>query len=112
MRNPCRALLILLLIPPGPARAQGRLPGHAPSTFKAQAFQASNGQSLPYSLFVPRGLPPGQRWPLVVCLHGAGGGTHAATVLADPEQQKKRPCFLMAPACDGRGDRWVKAEFR
>jgi predicted esterase len=81
-------------------------------TFKEHSFKASNGQSLRYSLFTPSDVPPGQRLPLVVCLHGAGGGTHAARVLSEPGHQKKRPCFILAPACDGKGNRWVKADFR
>ena len=92
--------------------AQDRLPGHVPSTFQASLIKASNGQTLRYSLFVPKNLPKDEVLPLVVCLHGIGGGTHAVGVLADPEQQKKRPCFLLAPACDGKGNRWVKAQFR
>src|SRR5262245_24572665 len=92
--------------------AQDRLPGNAPSSFEVHSFKAPNGETLRYSLYIPRELPPGKQLPLVVCLHGAGGGTHAATVLADREQQKKRPCFLLAPACAGKGNRWVKTEFR
>lgn len=92
--------------------AQERLPGNAPATFTVHSFKAANGQTLRYSLFVPKDLPQDARLPLVVCLHGSGGGTHAATVLSSPEQQKKRPCFLLAPACDGKAARWVKAEFR
>src|SRR5688572_691034 len=84
-------------------RAQERLPGNAPATFREFVFKASNGESLRYSLFTPTSAPTEKTLPLVVCLHGAGGGTHAAKVLSEPEQQKKRPCFILAPACEGKG---------
>jgi len=47
----------------------------------------------------------------VLCLHGAGGNTAAANILAGPDMQKKYPCVVMAPACDNRETRWVEAPF-
>lgn len=95
MRIACTCILahVIAMFLCGTGHAQERLPGNAPMTFKEHLFKASNGQSLRYSLFTPGDVPPGQRLPLVVCLHGAGGGTHAANVLSDPGHQKKRPCF-------------------
>jgi dienelactone hydrolase len=114
MCNPWHALLATFLVFPAtaPVHARERLPGNAPSVFAVHSFKAANGETLRYSLYIPKDLPAGKRLPLVVCLHGSGGGTHAATVLADAEQQKKRPCFLLAPACEGKGNRWVQSEFR
>lgn len=114
MRNCQYALVAALLLLPliASVHAQERLPGNAPPTFEVHSFKAPNGETLRYSLYIPKELPTGKQLPLVVCLHGSGGGTHAATVLANPEQQKKRPCFLLAPACEGKGNRWVQAEFR
>lgn len=112
MYNYALAAALLFLQMTASVHAQERLPGNAPATFEAHSFKASNGATLRYSLYVPKELPKDACLPLVVCLHGSGGGTHAATVLADPAQQKKHPCFLLAPACDGKGNRWVKAEFR
>lgn len=114
MRVSCKWLLapVVAMLMVRSALTQERLPGNAPPTFKEHSFKASNGQSLRYSLFAPKDVPVGMALPLVVCLHGAGGGTHAARVLSEPDQQKKRPCFILAPACDGKGNRWVKAEFR
>ena len=82
MRNVCYlspgAFLVLLLT--ASVHSQDRLPGNAPATFTVHSFKASNGQTLRYSLFVPKDLPQDARLPLIVCLHGSGGGTHAATV--------------------------------
>lgn len=92
----------------GPAR-----PGGANSAFEVREFRGSNGQTIRYSLFIPKdraeSAPP---LPLVLCLHGAGGNTDAANRLAVPEMQAKHPCIVMAPACEGKSTRWVKGEFR
>lgn len=114
MPTHCNLLLanIVAMLTLGPALSQERLPGNVPSTFKEYSFKAANGQTLRYSLFEPNDVPAGRTLQLVICLHGAGGGTHAAKVLSEAAQQKKRPCFVFAPACDGKGNRWVKADFR
>jgi predicted peptidase len=85
-------------------------PGGANLAFEVKEFQASNHETLRYSLYVPkeRSAP----LPLVLCLHGSGGGTEAANLLASPASQAKHPCIVMAPACDGRFSRWALSEFR
>lgn len=90
----------------------GRKPGGATAEFEVRQFKAKDGHSLDYSLFVPPGVKAGENLPLVLCLHGAGGNTEAAKVLAAPARQAKHPCFVMAPACDTRGSRWVDSSFR
>jgi hypothetical protein len=67
------------------------------------------GITLPYRLFVPDTLVPGVRYPVVLALHGDGErGTdnriqiewyRIATVWADPVNQAKYPCFVVAPQC-------------
>jgi len=86
-------------------------PGGANAAFQVKEFRASNGQTLRYSLFVPEQKNDAPL-PLVLCLHGAGGNTDAANILAAPAMQAKHPCVVMAPACDGRSTRWVAGEFR
>ena len=63
---------------------------------------------MPYRLFRPQ-MEPGQSYPLVVFLHGSGGsGTDnekqldranwfGGLVWALPENQKRHPCFVVAP---------------
>lgn len=86
-------------------------PGGANAAFSVKEFRASNGQTLRYSLFVPTERSD-ERLPLVLCLHGAGGNTAAANVLAAADMQKRHPCIVMAPACDGKSVRWVQHEYR
>lgn len=85
-------------------------PGAVNAAFDVRELKGSNGQTIRYSLFVPKDKPAGL--PLVLCLHGAGGNTDAANLLAAPDMQAKHPCIIMAPACDGKKTRWAKHEFR
>jgi predicted peptidase len=87
-------------------------PGGAPASFQVKTFSEKAGHTLKYSLFVPAKLAAGEKLPLVLCLHGAGGNTEAAKVLATPDAQAKHPCIIMAPACDSRSARWVDMPFR
>jgi poly(3-hydroxybutyrate) depolymerase/sugar lactone lactonase YvrE len=84
-----------------------RRTGGANERFTVRAFPGSSGQVLRYCLFVPEADGTG-KLPLVLCLHGAGGNTAAANILASPEMQKKHPCIVMAPACDSKTARWVE----
>jgi predicted peptidase len=90
-----------------------RRPGGANASFAVREFKGSNGHTLRFSLFVPavKSSDKSAKLPLVLCLHGAGGNTAAANILADAEMQKKYPCVVMAPACDNRETRWVEAPF-
>lgn len=99
-------------LPPGEQPPLSARPGGAPASFEVRTFTAPGGASLRYSLFVPKTIPAGQKLPLVLCLHGAGGNTEAARVLASPERQAKTPCIVMAPGCDSRSVRWVPMAFR
>ena len=92
--------------------SETRRPGGATTAFEVREFQASNKQTLRYSLFSPKNVAAGEKQPLVLCLHGAGGNTEAAKVLAAPEQQRKHPCFIVAPACETKRSRWVIGTFR
>ena len=80
--------------------------------FVAGVFK-SRGGTMPYRLFIPAGYNRGQKYPLVMWLHGAGGagtdnrrqiaedqipGTHAWTTSAN---QAKHPSFVLVPQSPG-----------
>lgn len=77
--------------------------------FAPFVYKNSSGEIMPYRLFTPDGAVAAQEYPLVVFLHGAGGsGTDNAKQLQDanifgglvwalPENQKRHPCFVVAP---------------
>ncbi|WP_319498761.1 prolyl oligopeptidase family serine peptidase [uncultured Cohaesibacter sp.] len=65
------------------------------------------GDVLPYNLFVPKDYDPSKSYPLVNFMHDAGAtSADVLTTLkqglgaiswASPEDQAKRPCFVLAP---------------
>jgi predicted peptidase len=84
----------------------------APNLMKQFApFTHTNAQAevMPYRLFTPQNIEPGRKYPLVVFLHGAsssgtdnekqlqGGSMFGGLVWAVPENQKRFPCFVVAP---------------
>ena len=89
----------------GRGRGEEARPGGANTSFEVREFKGANGQTIRCSLFVPKEKPASL--PLVLCLHGAGGGTAAANILAAPEMQAKHPCIVMARAAmeNGRAGR-------
>lgn len=85
----------------------GRRPGGAPAAFAVKSFTGSNGASLRYSLFVPDEREEGAKLPVVLCLHGRGGGTEAPLALARPAMLARHPCIIIAPGIDGAKERWA-----
>ncbi len=86
--------------------------------FTARSY-TYNGTTLPYRLFVPESYSPSKRYPIVLALHGSGergsdnlvqiSGWRLATSWADPINQAKYPCFVVAPQCPG-GKSWSGPE--
>ena len=84
--------------------------------FEKAEFKASSGDTLRYAMLKPSETTPGQRYPLVITLHGVGGrgkedwegGCAANKVLASPDMRKKYPCFVVAPTC-GKEETWRSA---
>ena len=77
--------------------------------FQTAVFtDAARGQAqLMYNLYVPEGYDPAKKYPLVLFIHDAGvvGDNPretltqglGAVVWAEPEEQAKHPCFVLAP---------------
>ncbi len=68
---------------------------------------------MPYRLFVPEGAEAGKTYPLVLFLHGGERGddnekqitaNQGPTIWAKPEEQAKRPCFVLAPQARNAAD--------
>lgn len=85
---------------------------------EGRIHQDASGKKLPYRLLYPLEPKEGQKYPLVLFLHGAGErGTdndkqlvHGVPSFASPENRKKHPCFLVAPQCP-EGARWVEVDW-
>jgi len=80
---------------------------------KKSFSDAAAGRTMPYRLFVPEGYDGSKSFPLVVFLHGGGErgddnqktltNNQGATVWAKPQEQARRPAFVLVP--QGR-DTW------
>ena len=74
----------------------------------------ATGLSMSYRLFVPDNYDPKKSYPLVLFLHGGGErgadnelqlhGTMGAAIWAKPEEQAKRPCFVLVPQAHPSND--------
>jgi len=74
--------------------------------YEARIFTSSQGDTIPYRLFIPRGYDADRKYPLVLFYHGAGGRGNdnrrqfegpCPREWAGPENQAKNPCFIVAP---------------
>lgn len=80
--------------------------------FVALAFTNAQGV-LPYRLFIPTNYSAGERFPLVLFLHGAGErgndnayqlvGQTGSLVFASETNQLEHPSFMVAPQCPTSG---------
>jgi len=80
--------------------------------YQARTFTSSKGDTLQYRLFIPRDYDASKKYPVVLFHHGAGGSGNdnrrqfvgpLPREWADPENQKKHRCFIIAPQIP-RGD--------
>ena len=80
---------------------------------EARIFKSRTGATMPYRILKPDNYNPKEQYPLVLCLHGAGGrgndnrsrGTEAFKVLSSPDVQKEHPSFVVPPQCQ-EGVHW------
>jgi predicted peptidase len=76
--------------------------------------EAGQAVEFRYRLLAPAAPAAGERYPLVVFLHGAGERgrdnekqlKYLPTWMAEPVLRERHPCFLLAPQCR-EGERWV-----
>jgi predicted peptidase len=108
-------IIVITLLPNFPGLAQT-----GADLFLAKTYRNVRGQTMPYRLFVPK-QRPGQKYPLILWLHGAGGrgtdnlkqitggNTSGAQVWIKAENQAKYPCFVLAPQCP-ENETWSQAD--
>ena len=100
-----------VVLPTGQALATRGALNLVADDFKQRVFRdAQTGDTLRYNLFVPKGHDPRVALPLVLFMHDAGvtGENPRATLFqglgavawASPQDQAKRPAFVLAPQYD------------
>lgn len=55
---------------------------------------------LHYKWLKPLDQRPGEKYPLLICLHGRGGGIGCSGLLLQPIMRQKYPAFIMMPRAD------------
>ncbi|TBU88476.1 peptidase [Phytopseudomonas dryadis] len=103
-----RAPTASLLLADGETLATRAVKNLIVDDFRQLAFHdPRTGDRLQYNLFVPRDYDPQQSYPLVLFMHDAGATSDdpfatlfqglGAIAWASPEDQARRPCFVLAP---------------
>lgn len=93
---------------PAAALATGAVLNQVVDEFRQLTFtDPDSGKLLRYNLFVPRGHDAAKSYPLVLFMHDAGATSDVtrstllqglgAVAWADPREQARRPCFVLAP---------------
>ena len=104
---------LLVVTPPDLARnaeLATRLMASSVEEFSAERFTGTNGVTIGYRLLPPPEIRPGERYPLVLSLHGSGeiGEDNAAQLRplerswALPEVRRRFPAYVLAPQFPGR----------
>lgn len=84
------------------------------TAYEKNVFIAPSGDSLQYRLLRPEVEEPGQKYPLVLFLHGAGERgsdnekqlTHGGQMFLNPVNREKYPAFVLMPQCPD-GEYWA-----
>lgn len=100
-------MLFCLTSPAAKAQVGNAEPHPALSAYEKHLFITESNDTLPYRLLTPEHPTKGQRYPLVLFLHGAGERgndnakqlTHGAQMWLNPVNRSERPCFVLAPQC-------------
>ncbi len=118
IRRPAFILFLVLLFPLTAIL-------HAQSEAEIRAkflrrFHTFKGTILPYRLFIPEAYDGSRSYPMVLALHGAGERGYdnelhikfhrLATCWADTINQRRHPCFVLAPQCP-TNQRWVDSDW-
>ena len=82
------------------SRTRSDRPGGVGTDFEVREFKGAGDKRLKYGWLAPAKVSSGEKYPLVLCLHGRGGNTMAAGALATTARREKFPCYIMAPACE------------
>ncbi|MFM7205954.1 MAG: prolyl oligopeptidase family serine peptidase [Planctomycetaceae bacterium] len=107
---PRQAVVVALITGAALMPAVSHLVAEEPEGFESRTVRVADGDArveFPFRVLRPAPLEPGARHPVVLFLHGAGerGTDNAAQLkflprwMAEPENRRRHPCFLVAPQC-------------
>jgi predicted peptidase len=87
-------------VAPADASQPSRRPRYEPE-YERRIFHGDGDAQLDFGWLPPLQVQPERKYPLVICLHGAGGSVRASAVLARPSMREEYPAFVMVPEADG-----------
>lgn len=78
--------------------------------FSRHVFVDSSDKTLPYRMLTPENPVPGEKYPLVVFLHGSGERgddnelqlLNGASQFSNPENREKYPAYVIFPQCNDK----------
>lgn len=105
VKHPC---LQIHYLPTGEATETGKVIDEVADKFRLFRYHVlGSEQYLDYQFYIPEGMKEGEKYPLVLFMHDMGSCSddplaplvqgNGATVWAEAEEQKQRPCFVLAP---------------
>jgi predicted peptidase len=105
VKHPC---LELTYLPTGERTETAATVDEVADKFRLIRYQVpGNEQYLDYQFFIPEEMAEGENYPLVLFMHDMGACSddplaplvqgNGATIWAEAEEQRKRPCFVVAP---------------
>lgn len=91
----------------------------AKPSIEAYVYKDKKGNTMPYRILKPSNYNPNIKYPLILCLHGAGGrgkdntsrGNEAFNFFSSVEAQKKYPAFILTPQCPAN-KQWVNTPWQ
>lgn len=90
------------------------VPNGLNDAYSKEIFIDNAGTELPYRMLRPEVINEGEKYPLVIFLHGSGERgndneaqlVHGGSLFSNPVNMEKFPAFVIFPQCP-EGDRWV-----
>ena len=87
--------------------------------FEAKNYSNNKGEQIPYRFLKPKQIKHGEKYPLVLFLHGAGERgndnkiqlVNGVQLFARPEMMNKYPCFIIVPQCP-KDLKWVNTDWK
>jgi predicted peptidase len=88
--------------------SKSQTPRSAPE-YQQRTFKGAGEEELSYGWLTPLNPKEGEKYPLVICLHGSGGNVKASAVLAKQPMREQYPAFVIVPKAE-RPATWAQTD--
>jgi len=74
---------------------------HYPDSFETRAYRSPGGGELKYGWLAPLVVKAGEKYPLLIAMHGRGSGeARACRILSRASMREQYPVYILAGECD------------